>query len=378
MIDCHRYLLLLSFVTATMCYACPITVPCYCIGENIMTCASKRIPKVPYFLSFHRTLDELDLSDNLLTAIMPNSLSGVQVHRISLNNNLISELTGDSFAGIQHVSSMDLCHNQLHMINADVFVPLATQLTELKLCYNRLSALSSRVFATLTQVSILDLSGNELKTVPTSALQHLTSLSEINLRNNRLKKIAEYSFADIPLQKIDLGNNASPMHINEKAFCGLEPSSSNQDQRMHASELDIPGLRELVLDHNGLGSFEPCLARILWTLESIDLTGNPIRCDCRLFLYKDWGAPTQFPGAQCAVPWKYEGEMLDDIMSVNYSCSDDKIDRLYRRCNDLCPKIVKEWREFDFSSAISVYYSGYIVFTIICISFYINCYSVIR
>ena len=314
-----------------------------------MSCASQRLSAVPYFLSFHRALEELDISDNVLVAILPNSFHGVQVHRISLNNNLISDLTKNSFSGLKLVRSINLCHNQLHTITEDVFVPLAEFLTELKLCYNRLNVLKSRVFLTLTLVTHLDLSGNELVSVPTHALKPMMSLSALNLRNNRLKKLLPYAFSHIPLMFIDLGDNASPLHLDQQAFCGLEPKSFDNDQQTHSSKMDIPGLRELILDHNGLGSMEPCLAKLLWTLKSIDLTGNPIRCDCRLFLYKEWGAPTQFPGAQCAVPWLYEGEMLDNLLSVNYSCADENADQLYQDCSSLCPEIIEVKTELDYS-----------------------------
>jgi hypothetical protein len=69
----------------------------------------------------------------------------------------------------------------------------------------------------------------------------------------------------------------------------------------------------LRLDHNGMTSLSPCLpASLQWSAAEVDLTGNPLHCDCVLLQavsgwrhlhQRDVKAPrVVFTGAQCASP----------------------------------------------------------------------------
>ena len=89
--------------------------------------------------------------------------------------------------------------------------------------------------------------------------------------------------------------------------------------------IDYTGLSTLRLDLNGLTTLSSCLTQRMWTLSSLDISGNPLHCDCSLLLLKMNGAKTAakttYPGAQCAGPHQYAGQYLKDIIPHTNHCS---------------------------------------------------------
>jgi hypothetical protein len=224
--------------------------------------------------------------------------------------------------------------------------------------------------------------------VPTEALMSITSLRRLNLRHNGLRRIDEFAFRGLlHLEHLDLGDNHMPLAIHDDAFCGMvvatdiadrvapygtpssSPHSSSQNSNrkssrtvviadgveadLHSSSESISsgetlpidrisgfadadsgggssiGLAVLRLDHNGLTTVSPCFMKsIRSTLRQIDLTGNPLVCDCRLldFVASSSSSPSSsngrtaggartmsmtFPGAQCARPTHLAGLYLE-------------------------------------------------------------------
>ena len=182
----------------------------------------------------------------------------------------------------------------------------------------------------LTELTTLNLSGNEFKVVPKLALQSLVNLRILSIRNNHLKVIKPYDFQRLPLQHLDLGDNTSPLHLDRRAFCGLEPTPSAPQPGV----IEWHGIQSLILDYNGISSIDPCLADILWTLSTIRLSGNPLLCDCRVFGFRDGFTKVRLPGVQCAAPREYAGLFIDDITSDHYNCTRSVAKQ--NECDGLC------------------------------------------
>ncbi len=83
----------------------------------------------------------------------------------------------------------------------------------------------------------------------------------------------------------------------------------------------------LRLDHNGITSLSPCLpASVHWSPAEVDLTGNPLHCDCALLQavtkwrslhYRGVKSPNvAFTGAQCASPANRAGIYLDRYVFI--------------------------------------------------------------
>merc|ERR1711894_677505 len=76
---------------------CPVPDPCHCISDEIVYCAFHRLKELPYFLNFHQTWKELDLSENFLMEIPANSFDRVRVRMIKLNRNNIETIGAHAF-----------------------------------------------------------------------------------------------------------------------------------------------------------------------------------------------------------------------------------------------------------------------------------------
>ena len=199
------------------------------------------------------------------------------------------------------------------------------------LSYNRMYSFNNKLFQPLIDLEFLSISGNEFTAVPKQALQTLTNLKVLNIRNNHIKVIQPYDFKGLPLQRLDIGDNTAPLRLDRYAFCGLEPVRTTPQPGV----TEWAGLHTLVIDYNGIVSLDPCISNILWTLSTIEMTGNPLLCDCRLFYIREQINNIRLPLAQCAAPSLYAGLILDHITPDMYNCTWSSRD--YTNCSTLCP-----------------------------------------
>lgn len=322
---------------------CPTPDPCHCISNQVVYCSYARLTAMPYFMRFDRTYWELDLTQNFLTELPEAGLSGIHVNKLSLGWNAIKSIHPQAFVGVQFVSEIDLCHNRLKHIPAGVFAPLS-ELSTLKLCYNQLTELMYGAFRDLSHLTELDLSGNDLSVVPTEALSQVTTLHRLILRNTKLKKIDAYAFNALPLLYLDLAENGKPLELPPEAFCGLQPQMVHTEPGV----IDWSGIKTLLLDHNGMSSLHPCISKIVWTLNTVDISGNPLYCDCSLLLLRELGSGAQFSGAQCAAPVDRAGTYLQHIAQDTYDCSRN---RSSLSCSSVCDSEPPAGKHRDSSAA---------------------------
>ncbi|KAK2155642.1 hypothetical protein LSH36_235g04028 [Paralvinella palmiformis] len=244
-----------------------------------------------------------------------NGFLGVRALSLRLERNIISELEQGSFNGLDMLQILDLSHNSLRELPAWIFDRL-TKLHTLRIQYNDLSALEEWSLAGIPQLYELDLSGNSFRAVPTAALCKISNLKKLILRRNILHIISPYAFYALSLDYLDLGSNRVALVIDPDAFCGLDPRVVG----IESGVIDWEGLTTLRLDHSGLVTLDPCITRRIWTLSELDISGNPLHCDCSMFLLKDYGVKTVYPDAQCASPEPYAGLSLESIEPHMYHC----------------------------------------------------------
>ena len=100
---------------------------------------------------------------------------------------------------------------------------------------------------------------------------------------------------------------------------------------------DWSGLQTLLLDHNGLTYVDPCWSKIAWLLQTIDISGNPIVCDCNLKYLKGFSKQLAFHQAQCAQPDDFAGNFVDTIPAEKYNCTGfPAMEETSRQCDHQC------------------------------------------
>ena len=255
----------------TLTRGCPVTFPCRCIGIGLLDCSRERLRTVPQFVRFEENWQILDLSDNLINYLAPSQFAKVKISTLDLSRNMLRTLDKHSFRDAPQLHTLDLSYNAIEFLPDHIFSSLRT-LRTLRLQYNKIPYVKPNVLIKLHKLYALDFSGNSFSKIPTKSLSHLRSLKRLSFRNNRITEIEEYGFIGLSLEYLDLGGNKAPvlpLHIHKWAFCGLDP-------RLIISEPTVKewsGLTTLLLDHNGLGSIEPCLTSSIWTLKRVDLSG---------------------------------------------------------------------------------------------------------
>lgn len=334
---------------------CPVPLPCHCIGDETIYCAFKRMKELPYFLDFNAVWNTMNLSENLLPNLPGNKFVGGRIRHLDLSRNIIAEIDPEAFVDLSDLETLDLSYNFLSEISRQALSPLV-DLRKLKLRYNRFTWVRTATFGGITQLEELDMSGNDLTHVPTSALRPLTRLKLLNLRNNKIKQIHGYAFEGLPLETLDLGDNEAPVSLDTRAFCGQEPKVSHEERNV----MEWQGMYTLSLDHNGLSYIDPCIAKLVWTLTTFDVSGNPLRCDCRLYMFRNWGTRTTFPRAQCDSPVKFAGEMVDKLDQSRFNCSHRE---QYARCDNLCISVTPTPNK-SHTAQTSIYHITFFTWTI--------------
>ncbi len=82
---------------------------------------------------------------------------------------------------------------------------------------------------------------------------------------------------------------------------------------------------------------DPCWTKTAWLLQTIDLSGNPVYCDCSLSYLRSFGRQLAFPHAQCAAPAEFAGDLVDAIPADKFNCSEfGSLEETSRECETQC------------------------------------------
>jgi hypothetical protein len=110
-----------------------------------------------------KILVEIDLSDNFISVLHPETFSGNErLRALYMNGNPISELKNVQFPKLPHLKSLEFQHCQIKHIHRDAFLQLPA-LESLSLNGNKLFHLSETVFLPVPNLKTLVLDGNPWK-----------------------------------------------------------------------------------------------------------------------------------------------------------------------------------------------------------------------
>ncbi|XP_058120486.1 amphoterin-induced protein 2-like [Anopheles ziemanni] len=191
-------------------------------------------------------------------------------------------LSGNLFTipeNIDHSTQvLDVSGNNLQIISNETFV--RSNLLNLQKLYMRdcrIGQIDDGAFAGLTNLVELDLSINLLTAVPSAAFQHIVSLRDLTLARNHIQKIESHAFRNVTaLTKLDL------------SFCSIQTIAPQAFE-------GLGSLHSLKLNGNQLSELRPKTIETLSRLHGIELHENPWVCDCRLRAAKLWLTENNIP-----------------------------------------------------------------------------------
>ncbi|KRX91954.1 Leucine-rich repeat-containing protein let-4, partial [Trichinella pseudospiralis] len=118
-------------------------------------------------------LTQLYLAENQMQRIEPLAFENSSLVVLMLANNNLTEITGDTFQGLNSLQQCSLKYNQISKITYNAFHPVPG-LVVLDLSHNTLNTLPDSAFFTQLNLFLLDLSNNNLSRIPWEAFNKRT------------------------------------------------------------------------------------------------------------------------------------------------------------------------------------------------------------
>ncbi|TKS91648.1 Chondroadherin-like protein [Collichthys lucidus] len=242
----------------------------------------------------------LNLAYNKIDILYQESFDGLSsLKELFLDHNRVEEIQPGAFTQLGFLNMLALTNNQLVYIPNMAFQGL-NNIKWLRLSYNSLNNLASEAFAGLFTLNRLSLDHNELQFFPTQTMNRLRELTRLEMSHNPMIYLGEESVSMAKLTHLYL-DHMSLQDLSDKALSGA------------------PLLSHLGLSHNQLRYLEPLSGPK--ELSSLNLTGNPIYCNCYMRPLRQWASVkgVKLQGA-CAGPPHLSDEPLQAVTPLDLRC----------------------------------------------------------
>ena len=156
----------------------------------------------------------LNISHNSLTGLRSEEFAQAKLlnlQRINVAHNNISDIHSRAFSGLLNLVDIDLSHNRLEAVPTHSF-PHTLNLMSLSLSHNPISLIKSEAFSQLRHLTRLDLSSCQISVIEAGSLENLPSLERLYLETNRLRVIREPLQLGSGLHGVSLHGN--PWHCD--------------------------------------------------------------------------------------------------------------------------------------------------------------------
>jgi Leucine-rich repeat (LRR) protein len=248
-------------------------------------------------------LISLDLSENEITFIQPDTFVGMSSLRILIiNHSKVQNILLGSFRHLNDLTELHLGINKIKSLKPGIFQGL-TNLKVLNLISNRISSLNEGVFGipceehihnTCRYVTYLTSGMRFSQHNATCNMSHaLTSLQRLDLSLNKLTSIHPHAFIHNTHLEILLlqGNRMLTLQTNFlyiPSLLILDISDCNISELPTDCFKCTPNLLELRVSFNRIEAISVELLKQTRDLEVLYMSGNPLVCDCQLKDILNW------------------------------------------------------------------------------------------
>ncbi|XP_056653395.1 chondroadherin-like protein isoform X2 [Monodelphis domestica] len=243
----------------------------------------------------------LNLASNRLSALYQEALAGLgSLRQLLLEHNRLEEMRPGAFSQLGSLGLLSLAHNSLVYLPDMAFQGLL-QARWLRLSHNALNVLAPEALAGLPRLRRLSLDHNELQALPGEALSRPQGLLQLELGHNPLSYVGEEDgLALEALRQLSLDHGAL-QDVGAAAFARC------------------PRLHALDLRSNQLGGLPPLEG--VGRLRKLNLTGNPLRCDCAARPLREWVARARVQtDGRCSEPRRLRGDALESLRAEDLLC----------------------------------------------------------
>ncbi|CAG5897500.1 unnamed protein product [Menidia menidia] len=290
----------------------------------------------------------LDLRNNNLRVLSRGAFAHTPyLTHLNLQRCGITTAKEGAFRTLGRLLSLNLAHNKIDVLYQEAFDGLSS-LKELHLDYNRIEEIQPGAFTQLGVLNLLGLTHNQLVYIPNMAFQGLQNIKWLRLSHNSLNNLAPEAFTGLfTLNRLSLDHNELQffptqtmtrlpevtrldMSYNPMTYLGEESVTMAKLTHLYLDHMSLQDLSDQAfsragllsrvdLSHNQLRYLEPLSGPKKITV--LNLTGNPIYCNCFLRPLKRWAAAggVKLLGA-CAGPPHLSDEPLQAVTPPNLRC----------------------------------------------------------
>ncbi|NXP23784.1 LRIG2 protein, partial [Scytalopus superciliaris] len=263
------------------------------------------LSEIPYFGETTSNITLLSLVHNTIPEINAEQLQVyLSLENLDLSSNLISEIKASSFPRMQ-LKYLNLSNNRITTLEAGCLDNLSSSLMVVKLNRNRISVIPPKIFK-LPHVQFLELKRNRIKTVESLTFQGLESLKSLKMQRNGISRLMDGAFFGLGnIEELELEHNnltevnkgwlyglrtLQQLYVSQNAITRISPDAWEFCQRL--AELDLSynqltrlkesafvglGLLEkLNLGDNHISHIADGVFRGLTNLQTLDLRNNEI------------------------------------------------------------------------------------------------------
>uniref|UniRef100_A0A3P9IE34 Chondroadherin-like protein n=1 Tax=Oryzias latipes TaxID=8090 RepID=A0A3P9IE34_ORYLA len=330
-------LLLLTLSSPVKTGKCP--KDCSCDNTKLsVVCVGKMLTEIP---SADEITVKLDLRNNNLQ-ILPRGafLHTPYLTHLNLQRCNVIKVKEGAFRALGRLVFLNLAYNKIDFLYQESFDGLSS-LKELHLDHNRIEEIQPGAFSQLGHLNMLALNHNQLVYIPNLVFQGLQSIKLLRMGHNSLNNLAPEAFAGLyTLSRLSLDHNELQFfptqammrldNYNTMTYLGEEAVTMRKLRHLllhHTSLQDLseqafskaPFLSHVDLSLNQLRYMEPLSGPK--KLDVLNLTGNPIYCNCYLKPLKEWATArgVKLLGA-CTGPPHLSEELLQEVTSSDLRC----------------------------------------------------------
>lgn len=254
------------------------------------------------FYNFEHLIN-IELSDNMLSAVSQNAFAGLEDILLNLDISY-NRLTTINELALRNLLSLNLAGNQLKRLSPETFKYLhklkylnlssnplyggfppifPSSLINLDISYTELKILPAVLLLNLESLEKIFLSGNQLQEINEGTFQHLYNLTTIDLSYNAIERIDIGAFINlINLHSLNLCGNKLTLFIGEHFNTGtgleiLDLSNNRINQLSPTAFVIHPRLARLDLSNNQFVQFPSNFIKPLQFLKWLNLSGNMLR-----------------------------------------------------------------------------------------------------
>ncbi|XP_052758557.1 leucine-rich repeat neuronal protein 1-like isoform X1 [Galleria mellonella] len=274
-------------------------------------------------------LEELNLGQNRISRIEPRAFAGLTALRILyLDDNQLSSVPTTSFSLLGSLAELHVGLNAFTYLPDDAFAGL-NKLTVLDLNGAGLVNISGNAFRGLPGLRSLNLVGNKLSVVPTIQLSGLTRLEELYIGQNDFLTLESHSFKGLKnLKLLDITGTVQLERVEKGAFednVNLETVILANNKKLAVIEdctlLGLPKLKHVSLKDNAIVTISENVF-VGKELRQLDLTDNPILCDCQIMWLRDLLYDrSNFTQIHCASPEHLKDKNLRNLKADDLGCA---------------------------------------------------------